>query len=198
MALVDNRPVPRTVSRYAKRAVRWVASAAAGNAVVAALSWGVALIVGAVATSGLAFDWPYAIPFFLGVCLIVYAVVALLARSLLPERWFTRSVAPVHGQDADAVLRQLGETEIYIIRTRREIEAKGRLAGPEFLQGPFTPPPEGDRSRVRYGPYSGTTARRGFERLQELGVIERESYDTETKRITYRWTKLGKDVADKL
>lgn len=93
------------------------------------------------------------------------------------------------------IAQQLDAVAIYIITTRREAESKA-LLDEDFVLGPFDArPPD---TRGTYGPFSHKEAWRGFERLRALGVIERESYDTETGMATYRWTKLGERIAARL
>lgn len=94
------------------------------------------------------------------------------------------------------IARQLDEACRYIIRSRLEAESKARLDDRNSVLGPFGPPPP--FAGGKYGPFSNADARKGFERLRELGVIERESYDTETATERYCWTKLGEGVAARL
>jgi hypothetical protein len=86
-----------------------------------------------------------------------------------------------------------GRALSYIISSRREAESTPRLDDRNFVRGPFSPPPP--FAGGNYGPFSNADARKGFERLRELGIIERESHDTETATERYRWTKLGEGVA---
>jgi len=94
------------------------------------------------------------------------------------------------------IARHLDEACRYIIRGRREAESKARLDDRNSVLGPLSPPPP--FADGNYGPFSNADARKGFERLRELGIIERESYDTETATERYRWTKLGEGVAARL
>ncbi len=115
--------------------------------------------------------------------------------SALPLPEVDEPASPSEPSEAENVVAELDDIGIYIIRTQREVESKARLDS-DFVAGPFAPPPPGVGGR--FGPFSNEEARRGFERLRELGVIERESFDTERALTRYRWTDLGRIVAERL
>ncbi len=111
--------------------------------------------------------------------------VALILIDAVWRRW----------QRPKRIARHLDQACLYIIRTRWAVEAMARL-NQDMVLGPFEPPPPG--SEGRYGPFSNADARSGYERLRDLGIIERESFDTETATTRYRWTKLGEAIAARL
>jgi hypothetical protein len=79
---------------FGRKALLFIAGAAAGNYVVAGLAYGVGLIVAVIVGALSGFPVVYAALLVVGVFLVASAIALLLARLLLPEDWlFARAAA---------------------------------------------------------------------------------------------------------
>jgi hypothetical protein len=137
------------------------------------------------------------------ITLVVAALFLALGVAGLPsvQRRFPSLVElPLVEDRVGETLKGLDDVCVYIIRTQRTIEVihVRQRANPNYTPGPFVAP----LGQGRYGRYDFDVARRGFVKLQELGIIEPAAYEIDNPHFTehteYRWTDFGKAVGDRL